>query len=77
MTTRKIAVTVIEGKRLTNAETDLLKKIDNYATCPICGKGNYGGIFMKSCDNPNCRAYDSFAMGRCGICRAVRRECCC
>lgn len=41
-----------------------------------CG-GIFGGIFSSCCDNPDCILYDAFEMGRCGICTAVRRECCC
>jgi hypothetical protein len=48
-----------------------------FVTCPVCKSGKYGGIFYRCCDNVKCALYDSFAMGACGICRAIRRECSC
>lgn len=46
-------------------------------TCPECKTGTFTGTFLYSCDNPQCVLYDDFVMSRCGICGAVRRDCCC
>jgi len=50
-----------------------------YVTCDVCKIGKFGAIVIQQpcCDNPKCQLYDSFYMAKCGICRAVRRECCC
>lgn len=45
--------------------------------CPWCGTGLYGGIFYTSCDNPQCKKYDSFAMRKCRICGMQIRYCSC
>ncbi len=77
MVEKKLEVQIITEKTLTNADIDLLRKVKGFGECPLCHKGQYGGIFMRSCDNPECKAYDAFYIGRCGICGAVRRKCCC
>lgn len=48
-----------------------------YIECPSCHIGLFGGIFYHSCNNKDCELYDSFAMGRCNICKSLRVYCTC
>lgn len=67
-------------EKLSKEDCEKLKVLGapgQFGECPLCNDGVYGGIFIKSCDNPDCKAYDIFSMQRCHICGTVRRECCC
>jgi hypothetical protein len=52
-------------------------KVKPGATCPKCNEGKWVGVFYKTCTNPKCPWYSTFAHKECGICGQPRHKCSC